>query len=366
MRAVLLRYPMRPRTKKECATAAAQCGSRSAFARNFQGHYARAWCKGWLDDICTHMPRIIHPNGYWTKERCAEAASALANRSEFASAERSAYSQACRNGWLNEICAHMERRSGIAQRYIYAIKAQNKMAYVGLTWSVANRIRAHKCSAVAPVRRLFDGQHVIEVLAGPMSPDEAAVAEDAFMIALRADGWLLVNGMKGGNLGSNRRVWTKEKCRTEANKYSSQIEFRMASPSAYRAVWTNGWLEELCEHQGRTVRPVGFWTKEACLDAARLCVSMGEFRQRFPAARNTAQRNGWIAEICVHMPQIKRPNGYWTLERCRESAREFTSRTAWVRGCAAAYDAAKKHGWRDEVCAHMRAPASSYGDKVCT
>ncbi len=51
----------------------------------------------------------------------------------------------------------------------------------------------------------------------------------------------------------------------------------------------------------------------------------------------------------------KRPKGYWTKERCHERALKYTNRTEFARGPdSAAYDYAKRQGWTDDICGHMK------------
>jgi len=72
------------------------------------GAYKVATFNGWLDDICSHMKsRITKPYNYWTKERCHEEALKYKNRNEFNKKCSGACYAANKNGWYNEICAHM-------------------------------------------------------------------------------------------------------------------------------------------------------------------------------------------------------------------------------------------------------------------
>jgi hypothetical protein len=55
------------------------------------------------------------------------------------------------------------------------------------------------------------------------------------------------------------------------------------------------------------------------------------------------------------MPKTKdsKPNGYWTLERCQESALQYDYRTAWSKGDSSSYQTALRNGWMDACCGHM-------------
>ena len=62
-----------------------------------------------LEQICSHMAAGKQPNGHWhIKANCAQEALKYTNRREFSLANSSAYHGADTNGWLDEICAHMD------------------------------------------------------------------------------------------------------------------------------------------------------------------------------------------------------------------------------------------------------------------
>ena len=71
--------------------------------------YLTALRKNLLDQICGHMVARKLPNGHWLKkDNCAAEALKYTNRREFSLANSSAYHGADINGWLYEICGHME------------------------------------------------------------------------------------------------------------------------------------------------------------------------------------------------------------------------------------------------------------------
>ncbi len=63
-----------------------------------------------------------------------------------------------------------------------------------------------------------------------------------------------------------------------------------------------------------------------------------------------AKRNGWLDDVCLHMTPGKRPNGYWTIDKVREEAKKFNSRSEFKRKSGSAYSYALKNGWLDDVC----------------
>jgi hypothetical protein len=298
----------------------------------------------------------------WTKDACRAVALRFTSRTDFWRAEGSCYSQACRGGWIDEICGHMQPKANAYHRYIYAIKAKGrKVAYVGLSWNVEQRIRMHRVKGGA--RELLAAPHDVEIVSGPHPLAEAREAEKGAVISFEADGWALLNKAPPGALGSDRRMWTKDRCMVEARKYSTKDAFVKGSGGAAAACYLMGWMDEVGGHFSLFTLPANYWTKERCAASARQCRTRAEFRKRFDVARQIAQRNGWMDEICQHMAITKRPNGYWTKQRCREAALKYSRRGQLATGCSAAYDAAYKRGWLDDICAHMT--SHNQGEDPC-
>ena len=102
--------PIRKWTYEALEEEAAHYSSRYEFQRKNSGAYQQAIKHGVLEDICRHMTEGRAPNRYWTKERCAAEAKKYDSRSEFRESSGSAAVVAGSNGWLDEICSHMERK----------------------------------------------------------------------------------------------------------------------------------------------------------------------------------------------------------------------------------------------------------------
>ena len=50
---------------------------------------------------------------------------------------------------------------------------------------------------------------------------------------------------------------------------------------------------------------------------------------------------------------MKKPNGYWTKERCYELALQCNSRSEFKRKFITPYDNVRKNKWLDDICSHM-------------
>ena len=46
---------------------------------------------------------------------------------------------------------------------------------------------------------------------------------------------------------------------------------------------------------------------------------------------------------------MRKPKGYWTKEKVFEKAREYNTRKEFSKGCATAYQVARKNKWLDEL-----------------
>lgn len=150
-----------------------------------------------------------------------------------------------------------------------------------------------------------------------------------------------------------RTNWTKEKCKEEALKYNSRSEFYKKSPSAYNKSIKMGWIDEICESMVVLKKPDRYWTKEKCKEEALKYNSKIEFKLGSISSYIVSTKNGWTDEICSHMVNLRKSVGYWTKEKCQEEALKYNSRTEFQKNSVSAYVRSRKEGWLDEICSHM-------------
>ena len=81
--------------------------TRSAFSKGSRGAYQAAQQNGWLDEVCAHMQS--KPKTKWTYEAIKNEALNYETRSAFQKGNAGAYHAARRRGWLDEVCAHMQK-----------------------------------------------------------------------------------------------------------------------------------------------------------------------------------------------------------------------------------------------------------------
>lgn len=155
----------------------------------------------------------------------------------------------------------------------------------------------------------------------------------------------------------------KDNCREEAMRYRTRSDFELGNYAAYCTAKRNDWLNDICAHMPppHQLVPSGFWTKkENCLEVALKYSTRNELKKKANGAYRSALRNGWIEEICAHMaPTNRHMPGHWDVkENCRLEALKYSIRFDFQKGSSGAYEAAKRNGWMEEVCAHMSTPRS--------
>ena len=103
-------------------------------------------------------------------------------------------------------------------------------------------------------------------------------------------------------------------------------------------------------------KPVGHWNNiENCKEDAVEYKTRSDFKKGNRGAYKACWRNGWLDEVCSHMEQIRKPDGYWEVkENCKEESLKYKTRSEFCEGNRGAYKACRRNGWMDEVCSHMK------------
>jgi hypothetical protein len=92
-------------------------------------------------------------------------------------------------------------------------------------------------------------------------------------------------------------------------------------------------------------------TLEKCKDIASKYNSRSEWRKLDNTTYDYASRNGWLNDCCSHMNTLRFNH---TLESCKISASKFNSRYEWRKLDRNSYNYAKKNGWLDECCKNFK------------
>lgn len=286
---------------------------------------------------------------YWIKERCIDESKKYNLRSEFKLKCGGAYNSAKKNGWLDEICSHMTIVGNKYSRLVYVYEFEDNSVYVGLTYNMDKRDKKHRIDKKSKVYRHINKTGFEPRLSCSeyMSVNDAVVLEGEKIEYYRNMGLNVLNEADAGAVGGGLK-WTKEKCHQESLKYKKRTIFARESGSAYNSARNNGWLDEVCSHMDEVrKKPKGYWTKELCRIESLKYKSKKELYDKNPGAYMSMFNNDWLEELCPHM-NTKKPNGYWTEDRCREEAEKFNTKSQFQKNNGSAYRSALSKGWLDK------------------
>lgn len=95
------------------------------------------------------------------------------------------------------------------------------------------------------------------------------------------------------------------------------------------------------------------WTKEKCKASAANYSTRNAWKKGEAGAYQAAVKNKWINECCSHVDTILEK---WTLKRCMASAKRYSTKREWETCDRKAFQAAKRRrdiGWLKACCEHM-------------
>lgn len=100
------------------------------------------------------------------------------------------------------------------------------------------------------------------------------------------------------------KIWTSDKCRNEALKYSNRSDFVGYSCSAYHRALQDGFLDQICTHMASRWKPYRFWSFDECQKEALKYKTKVEFKTSNSSAYSLCQKRSWISRVCSHMDVI--------------------------------------------------------------
>lgn len=296
--------------------------------------------------------------GYWTKEKCQIESLKYKKRSEFKSGSGGAYNFAKDNKFLDEICSHMKIIGNRFKRLVYVYEFSDKNVYIGLTHNIDERDNKHKRDLDSSVYNHIKNTGLFPNLSYTkyMPAYEAQKLEKETLENYKINGYIILNKAKTGALGGENIKWTFEKCFLEAKNCESRTEFSKKNESAYNASRRYGWIDDVCSHMPiLNKKSKNYWTKDKCKKEANKFKKRNIFYKKSPGAYMACLKNKWLDDVCKHMnSKNKKPNGYWTKERCYKEAKNYNLKSKFHLYSGGAYCSARKNGWLDEICSHMK------------
>lgn len=185
------------------------------------------------------------------------------------------------------------------------------------------------------------------VLATKLTPREAQEKEALYIEYYRSLNYFIINIAKAGSLGSYGNViesiWTFEMCAELSKKCSTISEFTEKYRGAYIKSCKEGWIRDFV-WLDRLRQGNNYWTYERCIEAAKQCTTLREFRDKYPSAYNVSNKNNWLDQF-TWISKERQANGYWNKEHCFEEAMKYKKLYEFERNSTGAYAAALENDW---------------------
>lgn len=289
------------------------------------------------------------PRISWTLDNCLKTAKRFKTRKAWREKYPYAYTSAWRNDWLELCCNHMETLGNLFLRGTYIYIWSDRSVYVGITCDYKRRHKDHQRPNTVYFNKTSElGQPSIQRSGYIYNLGEAGKKEKELIFNFNKEGFAVLNKTKGGETGSDKRYWTLEKCMKKAKKYKTRTEWFNKARDSYCAAQKNGWLIKCCDHMIEIKKPNFYWTLEKCKEEALKYNQIRKWDLGNSSSYVTAKREGWMKECTGHMSPGKKPNGYWNLERCKEISKDFRTIKEWQEKSGASYSSAYRNKWVDE------------------
>lgn len=304
-------------TKERCLSTLQECSSLAEFKTCFPGAYNSCLANKWMDEVYQ-----IYPETY-TLEEIRKEASKYQYRKDFWRYSRDAYNSALKQRLLRRVCSEFDLKM--------KKNAEENMEVANLNISEQELEELKTIAQKYQTKKAFKNE------------DRAAYNKACRLRILQVVCSHMIRAQK---------FWSKDECSAIAQKYNSRSEFRKNDTKAYNAASDHGWLDDICAHMPKPV-PQKKWVKEECAAIALKYNQRSEFRKNDWKAYDAASHRGWLNEICGHMPKPTPPR-IWAKEVCATIAKKYNRRCKMIKNDCRAYNAARKYGWLDEICCHMK------------
>ena len=303
-------------------------------------------CKNkWLEACSDHMAASRVPDGYWTLDRCKEAASKYNTKVEWRAGNRASFSAANRQKWITECCDHMETggmwfgpASIVEALLSHDIPYETEFRFRGDP-EIVRRPFDFYLPSFNLIIEFHGEQHLIGW--GRRDEDAQAIQErDLFKRNWASARNINFLEIKQWEISSKEDI--ESLVLAKINEIASMTGTRIALSK-----------RSLTESESKITKAKLKWTLEACIAEATKYQSIKEWQIANAGSYNAAHGKGWLDKCTVHMERKLHKRNHWTLENCIKDALQYKTRRDWRLTPRSAYSTASKNKWIDLCCAHM-------------
>jgi len=241
----------------------------------------------------------------WTKEKVQDEANKYKRRVDFQNESSKAYNAALRNGWLDEVCDHMEKTF-----ISWTLEKVKEVAdeYTDVTDFQKNSPNAYAAAqrngwldlvtqGMSRQREWSDEEIKNEMSKYKSLADFREKSNSGYVTAVNKLGSKFINDFYGSKM---KIKWTPELLKKEAEKYKTRLDFLRNSESAYKAAQRQGILQDLI----KDMEPEFSWTEDLVKDEGRKYSTRMDFKKANPTAYKYAVKWKLLDNILPFRPKI--------------------------------------------------------------
>lgn len=162
---------------------------------------------------------------------------------------------------------------------------------------------------------------------------------------------------------SDARKHTTKSLIASARQYKSRSSWAKGDKYAYAVACRRGLLDQCCAHMGASKNANHkTHTEESLVANAKQYHTKSSWLRANKSAYNAALKRGILDKCCAHMEIIRSTH---TVESCKASAAKYSTRKAWSIAEHQSYKAARKQGILEVCCAHMGPPKDCRKKVIC-
>ena len=339
-------------TYEKCKEAALLCKTKIELKKTYNAAYNIINKNNWVE-LTSNLIEVIKPKGYWTYEKCKDISLSCKTKSELRKKYNSVYQKIIKNKWI-ELTYHMKNIGNKCKRLIYVYEFADNHCYVGLTSNIDRRnnqhygrLKHHKRSSVFKYMKQSNLIPTLILKTDYIDVDDAILMEEKILNEYKNNGWIILNKIKTGGIGSIGIKWTKESCMDEIKKYKTLNDFIKYSNSVCVTIYKNKWTEILEPIRER--RKNNFWIdKEQCRIESLKYKTMSELNKKCYGCYAFSKKNNWLDEFFPkRIKQYKRGH-FNNKELCKTEAKKYKNKYNFSIGCKTAYRYSKINNWLDE------------------